>query len=100
VITQDPISVTVDEGTPATLVCGYRALPGVTTVKWRRENGGGGGSKYVPEQTANNGTLLFPSVSVLDRGIYQCEVNTTGFKPVLSKKAHIYVKGNSKQHIK
>ena len=62
----------------------------ITTVRWRRENG-----KYVQAEQQNNGTLVFSSVSVLDRGGYLCEVNTTGFKPVTSKKANIYVIGGT-----
>lgn len=94
-ITQDPISVTVDEGAAATLTCGFRALEyPITTVRWRREHSPGN-YKYVQDDQSrpNNGTLHFNYMEVRDRGNYQCEVNTTGFKPVLSKKALIQVRG-------
>lgn len=40
-----------------------------------------------------NGTLIISSTKLNDRGEYICEVNTVGFKPVLSKPATISVIG-------
>ncbi|XP_059479817.1 inactive tyrosine-protein kinase 7-like [Neocloeon triangulifer] len=94
VIFQDPVTITVDEGAHASLSCLFRApkYP-ITTVRWRKDSGNGH-FKYLPEDFSgrhNNGTLMFTSVQVLDKGTYQCEVTTKGFKSIYSKKAHIYV---------
>ena len=93
-IVSDPLSMTVEEGDRASLMCTFQAMPHpVTSVLWRR-NG-----KLVNDDGSHikinrmNGTLVIPEVELEDQGNYSCLVNTTGFKPVHSKSAIIIVKG-------
>lgn len=67
----------------------------VTTVIWRKDGKPlRDDANHIHIEPAN-GTLKISSVVSSDRGEYVCLVNTTGFNPVLSKPAHIQVKGTN-----
>lgn len=100
-IVSDPLSMTVEEGTRASLVCQFRAMAHPVTIVLWKKNG-----KLISEDGSHirmnksNGTLIISEVELDDRGNYSCLVNTTGFKPVHSKPAMVLVKGKSHTHEK
>ncbi|CAB3378154.1 Hypothetical predicted protein [Cloeon dipterum] len=98
---QHPKNTTVDEDNQASLSCLFNAPPyPITTVRWKKDSGNGH-FKYMPEDLLgrhNNGTLIFTQVQVPDRGTYQCEITTKGFKPIYSKKASVHVNEKLKFH--
>ncbi|KAJ9574837.1 hypothetical protein L9F63_007997 [Diploptera punctata] len=92
-IVMDPLSLTVEEGDRASLMCQFQAMAHpVTSVLWRK-NGkllSDNGSHI--KMNKMNGTLIINDIQLEDKGNYSCLVNTTGFKPVHSKPAIVIVK--------
>lgn len=92
-ISQNPVNILIDEGEMALLTCEYSGSPyPMTKVNWLREG------KYIRPGLSHlqvhldNGSLVIPHVSLADVGAYACEVNTTGFEPVMSQGASLFVK--------
>ncbi|XP_050311657.1 tyrosine-protein kinase-like otk [Anthonomus grandis grandis] len=98
-VTQDPVSITVDENDKSVLTCQYStSFPKYTVVKWRKD---GKLLKHEFDETSpshqrirvykHNGTLIIHSTQSSDRGEYICEVITEGFEAVPSQPATISV---------
>lgn len=87
------MSTSVEEGETAILRCHYSGMPPpITNVIWLRDKVV---LKYDNRYSVNsNGTLTITNTQLSDRGEYLCIVNTTSVKPVSSKSAILFVKGN------
>ncbi|KAK6623364.1 hypothetical protein RUM43_009216 [Polyplax serrata] len=90
VVPSDTEAKAVDEGDSFSLPCSYKGSPyPATTVKWKKDK------KYINHGrlTVNktNSSLTIRQVQPSDRGVYVCEINTTGFKPVDSRQYKVTV---------
>ncbi|XP_075214156.1 inactive tyrosine-protein kinase 7-like [Lycorma delicatula] len=92
-LTKDPESLIVDEGETATFTCqftGGMKFP-ITTVHWLKDNASyRQDSRLSVDQ--NTGTLTISNTQVSDKGDYSCLINTTGYNPVVSKPATLFIK--------
>lgn len=83
-VPSEPEIRTVDEGDSFSFSCPYRGTPYPATVfKWKKDDKYLGHSRVTIER--ENGTILVGHAQPSDRGIYICEVNTTGYRPVHSR---------------
>ncbi|RZF35776.1 hypothetical protein LSTR_LSTR012074 [Laodelphax striatellus] len=87
-----PTSVTVDEGETAVFYCQFKGMePPITTVHWLKDNASfRQDSRLSIDQST--GTLTITNTQVSDKGDYSCLVNTTGYKPLVSKPASLHIK--------
>ena len=88
----EPEIRTVDEGDSFSFSCPYSGTPYPATVfKWKKDD------KYLSHSRVTiekeNGTILVSHVQPSDRGVYICEVNTTGYRPVHSRPYKLNVIG-------
>lgn len=80
------------EGDSVTLTCSYSGMESPTThVGWLKDGvqlkESSSLTRYRMIDDHGNATLHFKSVDLSDKGHYMCQVNTTGFSPLLSDPA-------------
>ncbi|KAF8784423.1 Inactive tyrosine-protein kinase 7 like protein [Argiope bruennichi] len=91
VIVKHPVDITVDEGETASFQCNFKNSSSAV-VYWLKDD------NYLKDLgnhiifNEQNSSLTVRNVVPSDSGIYQCEINSEGFPPVLSEKAALVVR--------
>ena len=93
IIQQHPNSLSVSEGQKTLLVCSFIGVPHpASTIKWVKDNRPLP-EKLVPVQGLRNSSLVIPTAQLNDAGDYACIIETSGQKPVRSRRATVQVRG-------